>query len=113
MDDVKELERVAATYFGLTPSIKIPKDSDFEILHPDEEHALAEGIRIKWENYIGSESKVARISPLDIMKMKGMKNTKENYEKAVKILLSYASLHSLPVVRLGDRYLLVNLRVKR
>ncbi len=109
MDDLK---KVAALYFGLTPTPKIPKDVDFEVLNPTEVKVDVD-MKIKWENYIGSESKVARLSPLDIMKLRGMKNTKENYRKAVDILLSIAAKHSLPVVRVDDRYLLINSRIKR
>jgi hypothetical protein len=108
-----EIKKVAALFFGLTPTPRIPKDEDFEVLHPKGNEELSQGLKINWENYIGGESKVARLTPLDIMKLRGMKNTKENYKKAVEILLSLAARHSLPVVRIGEKYLLINENVRR
>ena len=110
MDD-KELKRIAAIYFGFTPSTKIPKNLKMEIIEPKYSgNKEAKKIKIKWENHIGSESKVARITPLDIMHYLGMKNTKDNYSKAVAILLDLAALNNLPVVKVEDKYLLVNPR---
>ena len=111
--DEKELKSIAAIYFGFTPSTKVPKNVKIEILEPEyggsEE---AKKIKIKWENHIGSESRVARITPLDIMHYLGMKNTKNNYSKAVAILLDLAALNNLPVVKVGDEYLLINPKYK-
>ena len=107
--DEKELKSIAAIYFGSTPSTRIPKNLNIEILEPEYKGSEeAKKIKIKWENHIGSETKVARITPLDIMHYLGMKNTKDNYNRAVKILLDLAALNNLPVVKIDDKYLLVN-----
>ena len=107
--DEKELKSIAAVYFGFTPSTKIPKNLNIEIIEPEHSGSEeAKKIKIKWENHIGSESKVARITPLDIMYYLGMKNTKDNYNKAVAILMDLAALNNLPVVKIDEKYLLVN-----
>ncbi len=108
MDD-KELKSIAMHYFGLTPTPKVSKNEDIEVLRPAQvSMEESKKIKIKWENYIGAETRVARITPLDIMHHLHMKNTPENYEKAVKILLDLAAIDDLPVVRVGNRYLLIN-----
>ncbi len=111
--DEKELKSIAAIYFGFTLSTKVPKNVKIEILEPEYEGSEeAKKIKIKWENHIGSESRIARITPLDIMHYLGMKNTKNNYSKAVTILLDLAALNNLLVVKAGDEYLLINPKYK-
>lgn len=112
--DEKELKRIASLYFGLTPTPKIPKNANFEILGDFEGNVdEARKLKIRWENHIGAESGVARLSPLDIMHYLDMKNTKENYMKAVGILKGLAKLYNLPILRIGDRYLLINPQHRR
>ncbi len=107
--DERELKRIAALYFGLTPTPKIPKNVDFEVLRDFEgDIESAKKLKIRWENHMGAETGVARLSPMDIMHYLGMKNTGENYRRAVDILKGLAKLHNLPLLRVGDRYLLVN-----
>ena len=112
----RELKDIAAKYFGFTQGGKIPSNLDVEILHPDSldgDVEAAKKLRIKWENHIGSHTNVARLTPLDIMHYLHMKNTRENYTKAVKILKGLARINKSPIVRIGDKYLLINERHRR
>jgi|GEM_PF-3320205 hypothetical protein len=112
----KELKEIAAKYFGFTQTAKIPENLEVEVIYPESlegNEEYAKKVKIKWENHIGSSSGVARITPLDVMHYLHMKYTKENYEKAVEILKGIAKLNNLPIVRIGDKYLLINSKHRR
>jgi len=111
----KELENIVATYFGLTPSRKLSKDVKIERVEvrDAEEIEEAKKLRIKWDNHIGSETKVGRITPLDILHYLKMSYTSQNYGKAVKILKYIAKRDDLPLFKVGDEYLLINPKRRR
>ncbi len=112
----RELKEIAAKYFGFTQSGRIPANLDVEILHPDSMEGNVEEakrIKVKWENHIGAYSNVARLSALDIMHYLHMKHTKDNYSKAVEILKGLAKIYNLPIVRIEDKYLLINEKHRR
>ncbi len=109
-----DLRRIAGLYFGLVPTPKIPSNADFEIIYPEDiSDAEETNLHVKWANHIGAESGVARITPLDVMHYLDFKYTKDNYERAVKILKGIARREGLPLIRLGERYLLVNPKHRR
>jgi len=112
----RDLKEIAANYFGFTQTARLPENLDVEIIYPDSlevDIEAAKKIKIKWENHIGSRSSVSRITPLDIMHDLHMKYTKENYAKALDILKGIAKLNNLPIVRIGDKYLLINSKHRR
>ncbi len=112
----RDLKEIAAKYFGFTQAGKIPSNLDVEILYPDSiegDVESAKKLKIRWENHIGAYTNVARLTPLDIMHYLHMKNTKDNYGKAVEILKGLAKMTKSPIVRIGDKYLLINERHRR
>ena len=112
--DVKEIRKVAASYFGFTPSIKESKK--IKVYRGSEiEGGVEERIKIRWEEHIGNLSGVARITPLDIMHMLGLERSEENYRRAVEMMKGLAKKHDLYLVEIEKegRYLLVNPKYRR
>ncbi len=112
----EDIEKIVASFFGLTPSKKIPKDVKLTIYKPEDIECLEKiDIKIKWENHIGPETNVARLTPLDVLIYKNMKYTKENYAKAVEMLKCIAKNTKSYIVKLepDDKYLLINPRHRR
>ncbi len=109
--DEKELKKIVVKYFGLAPSQNL-ESLDIERVHGEGD---MQKVKIRWEEHIGNLSGMARISPLDILYELGWKNTEENIEKAVRIMINIAKKDSLPLVRVGagSRYLMVNPKYSR
>ncbi len=108
----EEIEKLVAIFFGFTPASRLPKDAQVKIVDVGDaiEMEEAKKLKIRWDNHIGGETKIARLTPLDILHYLGWKNTRENYEKAVEIMKYLAKKNSLILVKIGDRYLLLNPR---
>ncbi len=113
--DKREIERIVATYFGFTPAQRLPRDVTVEVVDVDDAEHSGEmeelkKLKIKWDNHIGAETKVARLTPLDILHYLHLEPSDENYDRAVNILKALAKKNNLTLVKAGERYLLINWR---
>ena len=112
---MEEIEKIVVTYFGFTPAQRLPKDIKIEIVDVEDvlEAEELNKLQIKWDNHIGGETKVARLTPLDILHYLNLENNTSNYKKAVDILKYLAKKNKGVVVKVGERYLLINPRYRR
>ena len=103
-------EEVVAFYFGFTPARRIPKDLKIEVLDTkDARDPLGvANLKIKWENHMGSETRVARLTPLDILYHLNLEVNEDNYRKAVESLKYMGNKYHAPVVKIEEQYLLIN-----
>lgn len=113
---MEEIEKIVATYFGFTRAERLPKDIKIEIVDVEDSLEVEElnKLQIKWDNHIGGETKVARLTPLDILHYLNLENNTYNYKKAVDILKCLAKKNKgVVVVKVGEKYLLINPRYRR
>ncbi len=105
-----DLEKIVVSYFGFTPARKMPRDVKMEFLDTkDVQDPLGvDSIKIKWDNHIGSETRVARLTPLDILYYLALEVNNDNYVNAVESLKYLGKKYRVPIVKIGEQYLLIN-----
>ncbi len=104
------IEKIVGSYFGFTPARKMPRDVNVEVMDTKDAHDPLgiDGIKIKWDNHIGSETRIARLTPLDILYYLTLEVNDDNYKNAVESLKYLGKKYHVPVVKVGERYLLIN-----
>ncbi len=108
--DDEELKQIAATYFGLSQSIR-PSGIEIRRIAPEK---CEDKLKIPWEEHIGAVTGIARVSAMDILHLAGLECSQENYNEALRLMKCVAHRDSAILIEInGEKHLLVNPRYRR